>query len=132
MKPSKNKIILLVTFFLTFITSFALGFYISQDIFKKSADDQEAFNTFIRYEISRNIAISLKSGGFKKAQCQANLEASSSFDFLKACAKSKECFFYIKQDISDRTPEILSMDIPDRFDYLPQKDGIRRCQNQLK
>lgn len=118
--------VLITLLVLGLLIAFLVGFYLAQNIFVQSYKEEYAFNTFVRYEISRDIATSLKNGDYRLAKCQADLEASSGFDYLKKCVADKQCSSYISNDVQERTPEILD-ETPLTFDYLKSKNDTRRC-----
>lgn len=122
----RTKLILIILLIIGHLVALFIGFYLAQNIFTKSYEEADAFNTFARYEISRDIAKSLKNGDYQLAKCQADLEASSGFDYVKRCMADKQCAIYISNDVQQRTPEIIDGE-PLSFDYLERKSDIRRC-----
>ena len=127
MKLIKNKYLqLILVLFLGLLIGFYIGFQRARIVFKYNYDAVETFNTFAKYEIARDIAISLKKKDYENAKCLADLEASSGFDYVKECIDDKQCAQYIYKDVKERTPEVLSNTHPN-YDYLYVKNGIRRC-----
>lgn len=125
-KLLKSKPVFIILLLLGLLVAFLIGFYLAQNIFVQSYKEENTFNTFARYEMSRDIAKSLKNGDYKSAKCLADLEASDGFDYVKKCMADKQCAVYISKDVQERTPEILDGTSPS-FDYLQRKGDIRRC-----
>ena len=123
----KSKPVFIILLLLGLLVAFLIGFYLAQNIFVKSYKEENTFNTFARYEMSKDIAKYLKSGNYKAAKCLADLEASDGFDYVKKCMSNKQCAIYILKDVQERTPEILDEETPLSFDYLQRKGDIRRC-----
>lgn len=123
---NKTKLIYAFLILIGIMTSFVAGFYVAQNIFVQTYEEIKAFNTFAQYETSRDIAKSLKFGNYKLAKCQADLEASSKFDYVKKCMEDKQCSISIANDVKERTPEVLA-NTPLSFDYLQRKGDIRHC-----
>lgn len=108
------------------VVAFISGSYLTQDVIRKSYGEVEAFNTFARYEASRDIARFLKNDSYEDAKCRADLEASSGYDYVKRCMNDERCSRYLWNDIQARAPEILG-DTSLGFDYLTLKNGERHC-----
>ena len=124
MQISNIKIV--VTLLLSCLISLFVGSYLGSKSIQQQYKKIEAFNTFAKYEISRDIASSLKKGDYKLAKCQADLEASDGFDYVKKCMDDKQCAIYISADAQKQTPEIIAKKFLN-FDYLERKNNERHC-----
>lgn len=59
------------------------------------------------YATYRDIALKIKTGQYKDAQCHAELSATAMFDGLRGCLASKGCKISIEKKAREFAPEVL-------------------------
>lgn len=70
--------------------------------------------------------MSLNNKDYARASCQANLDASHFYDFVKECMTNSHCAEYIAVEVKQNAPEILDETLV-KFNYMKREGDFRKC-----